>query len=64
MEGHISADDIKRFLTQKPDFQGLAVPRMPLGTPGMEAGDRKQPFDVLAFNNTGNVEVFKHYENY
>ncbi|MDJ0600646.1 MAG: DUF411 domain-containing protein [Crocosphaera sp.] len=64
MEGHIPADDIKRFLTQKPDFQGLAVPRMPLGTPGMEAGDRKQPFDVLAFNNSEDVEVFKHYENY
>lgn len=64
MEGHIPADDIKRFLTQKPDFKGLAVPGMPLGTPGMEAGDRKQPFDVLAFNNSGNVEVFKQYQNY
>ena len=64
MEGHIPADEIKRFLKQKPNLKGLSVPGMPLGTPGMEAGERKQPFDVLAFNDSGKVEVFKHYENY
>lgn len=64
MEGHIPADDIKRFLKQKPNFKGLTVPAMPLGTPGMEAGNRKQPFDVMAFNSNGTVEVFKHYKNY
>ena len=64
MEGHIPADDIKRFLGQKPDLAGLAVPRMPLGTPGMEAGDLKQPFQVLAFNDKGEVEVFNEYQSY
>jgi hypothetical protein len=64
MEGHIPAADIKRFLQQKPKFVGLTVPGMPLGTPGMEAGDRKQPFAILAFNGGGEVEVFKYYENY
>lgn len=64
MEGHIPVDDIKRFLKQKPNVVGLTVPGMPLGTPGMEAGERKQPFDILAFNENGQVEVFKHYENY
>ncbi len=64
MEGHIPADDIKRFLSEKPDLAGLAVPGMPIGTPGMEARDLKQPFQVLAFNDKGEVEVFKEYQSY
>ena len=65
MEGHIPADDIKRFLAKKPNnLVGLAVPGMPIGTPGMEARDIKQPFQVLAFNEQGKVEVFKEYQSY
>ena len=65
MEGHIPANDIKSFLAQKPDdLIGLAVPGMPIGTPGMEARDIKQPFQVLAFNDKGEVEVFKEYQSY
>ena len=65
MEGHIPADDIKRFLAEKPDdLVGLAVPGMPIGTPGMEARNIKQPFQVLAFNDKGEVEVFKEYQSY
>ncbi len=64
MEGHIPVDDIKRFVTEKPDFAGLAVPGMPLGSPGMEAGDMKQPFNVLAFNQEGEVEVFEEHQSY
>ncbi len=65
MEGHIPADDIKRFLAEKPDnLVGLAVPGMPIGTPGMESRDIKQPFQVLAFNDKGEVEVFKDYQSY
>lgn len=64
MEGHIPADDIKRFLEQKTELAGLAVPVMPLGTPGMEAGDLKQPFQILAFNDKRKVEVFKEYQSY
>lgn len=65
MEGHIPVDDIKRFLTEKPEeFVGLSVPGMPLGSPGMEAGDIKQPFQVLAFNKQGEVKVFKDYQSY
>ena len=71
MEGHIPADDIKRFLAEKsranldkPDMAGLAVPGMPIGTPGMEAKDIKQPFQVLAFDDKGKVEVFKEYQSY
>lgn len=64
IEGHVPADDIKRFLKQKPQLAGLSVPAMPIGTPGMEMQNRKQPFEVLAFNQLGNVEVFKRYEKY
>lgn len=64
MEGHIPVDDIKRFLAAKPNMTGLAVPGMPIGTPGMEARDIKQPFQVLAFNDKGEVEVFKEYQSY
>lgn len=64
MEGHIPADDIKSFLQQKPQFLGLTVPGMPIGTPGMEMGDKKQPFTVMAFDKTGKVTPFKEYKSY
>ena len=65
LEGHIPADDIKNFLTQKPDhLKGLAVPAMPIGTPGMESGNIKQPFAVMAFNQQGETTPFNQYENY
>lgn len=63
IEGHVPADDIKRVLAQKPDVVGLTVPQMPVGTPGMEMGGRKDPFSVLAFKKNGEVQVFKHYPN-
>ena len=52
------------MLAEKPEMAGLAVPGMHIGTPGMEARDIKQPFQVLAFNNKGEVEVFKEYKSY
>ena len=64
MEGHIPVDDIKRFLSEKPKLAGLTVPGMPIGTPGMESQNIKQPFQVLSFNDRGEVEVFKEYQSY
>ncbi|NCO76335.1 MAG: DUF411 domain-containing protein [Cyanobacteria bacterium] len=63
MEGHIPADDIKRFLTKKPNMKGLAVAQMPIGSPGMESDKIKQPFDVVAFNNE-QIKVFNSYKKY
>ncbi len=60
IEGHVPAGDIKRLLTEKPKAKGLAVPAMPLGSPGME-GPRKDPFDVLLVQANGKTKVFKHY---
>ncbi|AUB35864.1 Protein of unknown function DUF411 [Nostoc flagelliforme CCNUN1] len=61
IEGHVPADDIKRLLQEKPNVAGLSVPQMPVGTPGMEMGDRKDPFSVLSFDSKGSVAVFNEY---
>ncbi len=61
-EGHIPAGDIQRFLADPPaDAVGLAVPGMPLGSPGMEAGDRHQAYEVLALHKDGTIKVFQEY---
>lgn len=60
VEGHVPAPDIKRLLKQKPKVVGLAVPGMPVGSPGME-GSRVEAYSVLAFDKAGKTEVFaKH----
>jgi hypothetical protein len=64
IEGHIPADDIKRFLNEKPKMKGLAVAGMPMGSPGMESDNIKQSFDVIAFNNKGETRVFNSHKNY
>jgi hypothetical protein len=61
IEGHVPAADIQRLLKEKPKFAGLAVGGMPIGSPGMEVGKRKDPYDVVAFNRDGTTRVFaKH----
>ncbi len=60
IEGHVPASEIKRLLAEKPKAKGLAVPAMPLGSPGME-GPRKDPYDVLLVQANGSTKVFKHY---
>jgi hypothetical protein len=60
-EGHIPANLIHRFLDQMPnDALGLAVPGMPLGSPGMELGSQFQPYDVLLIKADGSTEVYEH----
>ena len=54
IEGHVPAGDIARLLKEKPKgVRGLAVAGMPLGSPGMEAGGRTQPYKVIAFGTAG-----------
>jgi hypothetical protein len=61
IEGHVPADDIKRLLADNPKVAGLAVGGMPIGSPGMELGNRKDAYDVIAFNRDGTTRVFaKH----
>lgn len=61
IEGHVPAEDIKRLIREKGDVAGLAAPGMPVGSPGMEAGGRKDPYDVIAFTRAGALRVYaKH----
>ncbi|MNN30065.1 hypothetical protein D3C81_1437000 [compost metagenome] len=55
------ASEIKQLLREKPKAKGLAVPAMPMGSPGME-GPRKDPYDVLLVKSNGSTEVYKHYK--
>lgn len=58
IEGHVPADLIRKLINESPrDVKGLAVPGMPIGSPGME-GIVSQEYDVLAFDDAGNVRVF------
>jgi len=61
IEGHVPARDIKRLLEERPAVQGLAVPGMPIGSPGMEQGNLKDPYEVLTFDKTGQAAVFSRY---
>jgi hypothetical protein len=61
IEGHVPAKDIARLLLEKPDAIGLAVPNMPMGSPGMNFGTEKEPYEVLLVKKDGSTEVFaKH----
>lgn len=63
IEGHVPADDIKQLLADKPsDIKGLSVPQMPVGTPGMEMGQRKDPFVVFSFDEKDNFKSFNRYK--
>jgi hypothetical protein len=52
IEGHVPAEDIARLLRDRPAVAGIAVPGMPMGSPGMEFG-APQPYDVVAFTKDG-----------
>jgi hypothetical protein len=60
IEGHVPAADIARLLKERPKLAGLAVPGMPMGSPGME-GPRKQHYQVLSFDKAGKTKIFASY---
>ena len=65
IEGHVPANDIKQLIESgKHDILGLSVPQMPVGTPGMEMGERKDAFDVISFDKAGDTSIYHHYEHY
>ncbi len=64
LEGHVPAREIQRLLKDKPPALGLAVPGMPVGSPGMdgpEYGGLKDPYDVLLVQRDGTARVFQSY---
>ena len=60
IEGHVPASDVERLLSERPAVAGLAVPGMPVGSPGME-GPKPQAYDVLAFEAGGRTTVFSSH---
>ena len=59
VEGHLPVMALQRFLAERPAVLGLAVPGMPLGSPGMESeGEPGEPYDVIAFTPDGSRPVF------
>ena len=64
IEGHVPAGDIRRLLSEKPKAIGLAVPGMPIGSPGMdgpEYGGRKDAYEVLLVQHDGTTSVYRRY---
>jgi len=57
VEGHVPADLIRKMLNEKPDIAGIAVPGMPVGSPGME-WNYTEPYDVIAFTKSGSTSVY------
>lgn len=60
VEGHVPAASIKKLLKQKPKVAGIAVPGMPIGSPGME-GPNPEKYDVVSFGRDGKTKVFDKY---
>lgn len=61
LEGHVPAQEIRRLLREKPTAIGLAVPGMPVGSPGMEMGSARDAFDVLLVGANGSSSVYQSY---
>ncbi len=64
LEGHVPASDIRRLLKEKPQAVGLAVPGMPVGSPGMDGpayGGRVDPYEVLLVAKDGSTRVFQRH---
>lgn len=61
IEGHVPIREIERLLREKPDAAGLTVPAMPIGSPGMESGTRRDAYDVFLFRKDGRSEVYASY---
>ena len=61
VEGHVPATDIERLLKERPDIVGISVPGMPIGSPGMEHGDRRDNFAVITLEKDGSTKVFSRH---
>lgn len=57
VEGHVPAEHVKSLVANKPEIAGIAVPGMPIGSPGME-GPNPRPYQVYAFTRDGQPTVY------
>lgn len=61
IEGHVPAQELRRLLREKPNARGLAVPGMPMGSPGMEVGSARDAYDVLLVLTDGSSRIYQSY---
>ena len=61
VEGHVPASDVQRLLAERPNVRGIAAPGMPVGSPGMEMGDRRDPYTVVSFTRSGAIATFAEH---
>lgn len=61
VEGHVPAEDVLRLLRERPEARGLAVPGMPLGSPGMEVQGHSQPYEVQLVAKDGASRVWARH---
>ena len=61
VEGHVPAADIRRLLRERPPAAGIAVPGMPIGSPGMEHGNHREPYNTVLFTRAGRQSVFARH---
>ena len=61
LEGHVPASEIRQLLREKPKRLGLAVPGMPMGSPGMEMDGTRDAYNVMLVLRDGNSRVYKTY---
>ncbi len=57
VEGHVPADLVKKLLKEQPVALGLAVPGMPVGSPGMEQGPSER-YSVMLLARDGSAKVY------
>ncbi len=58
ISGHVPPEDIRRLLAERPEANGLIVPGMPVGSPGMEMGGQTDPYEVLLLGRDGRTSVY------
>ena len=62
IEGHVDYSAIKKLLTEKPkDIKGLTVPGMVVGSPGMEMGNKKDPYNIIAIKKDGSKVIYEKH---
>ena len=61
VEGHVPVREVTRLLAERPEALGIAVAGMPVGSPGMEAGTRREAFDVVLIHPDGSTQLYAHY---
>ena len=65
VEGHVPAREIHRMLKERPNALGIAVPVMPMGSPGMDGpkyGNRSEPYVVILVQHDGNAIIYQSYK--